>query len=217
MSGSTRSTIRTDLEGYDPALLKKIDNLLIEGATFDEVVQTMKGEPGDTISTLAVENYFRSNLDLQKERVRRMVAKLEELKAAIGNPETAEGKLAEASLFTGLMGLTRSPMYADLENVHTLRLKHEKLELERTILQMREKEAEDRHRLAHAQTAYVIAKSEKAKFELRKMRDLLCTLKRGDRLDAETLNRIREIYGIIRQPYIPPEVTAIDVPSPQQG
>ena len=131
---------------------------------------------------------------------------MEALKRSLGEPESAEGKLAEAVLFTGLMGLTRSPMYADLEDVQTLRLKRDKLDLERTILEMREKDARDRRRLLQAQTSHVLAKVEKAKFELRKMEELLRTLKRGERLDTETLNRIREIYGIIKQPYIPPEI-----------
>lgn len=198
--------MRSELDHLDPERLKKVDALLIDGATFDDVVRTMNSEPGETICTLAVENYFRSNLELQKQRVRRMVEKMEALKRSLGEPESAEGKLAEAVLFTGLMGLTRSPMYADLEDVQTLRLKRDKLDLERTILEMREKDARDRRRLLQAQTSHVLAKVEKAKFELRKMEELLRTLKRGERLDTETLNRIREIYGIIKQPYIPPEI-----------
>jgi hypothetical protein len=208
--------MRTDLDHFDPERRKKVDAMLIEGATFDDVVRTMNGEPGETICTLAVENYFRSNLELQKQRVRRMVEKMEALKKSIGDPESAEGKLAEAVLFTGLMGLTRSPMYADLEDVQTLRLKRDKLDLERTILEMREKEARDRRRLMQAQTSYVLAKCEKAKYELKKMEELLRSLKRGERLDGETLNKIREIYGIIKQPYIPPAIESPAAAPPQE-
>jgi hypothetical protein len=194
--------VRVELDGFDPARLKKIDELLIEGATFADVVRTVNSEPGETIGELAVENYFRTNLELQKRRVCRMVEKMEALKASLGNRDAAEGKLAEAVLFTGLMGLTRNPMYADLEDVQTLRLKRDKLELERSLLVMKDKEARERVRQMKAQTSYTIAKCEQARFELRKMEGLLRTLKRGDRLDAQTLNQIREIYGIIKQPYI---------------
>jgi hypothetical protein len=203
MTAETKGPARVDLDGFDDGRLKKIDELLREGATISDVVGTLNGDGGEAISDLAVENYFRSNLDLQKRRVQRMVEKLEELKKSMGNPETAEGRLAEAALFTGLMGLARSPMYADLEDVQTLRLKRDKLDLERTILQFKEKEGRERVRQMKAQTAYTIAKCERAKFELNKMADLVRNLKRGDRLDGETLNRIREIYGIIRQPFIP--------------
>jgi hypothetical protein len=202
MTAKTMGTVRMELDGFDPERLKKIDNMLAEGATFADVVRTLNSEPGETIGELAVENYFRSNLELQKRRVCRMVEKMEELKASMGNPETAEGKLAEAALFTGLMGLTRNPMYADLEDVQTLRLKREKLELERSLLQLRDKEAREKVRQMKAQTAFTIAKCEKATFELRKMEELLRTLKRGEKLDAQTLNQIREVYGIIKQPYI---------------
>jgi len=68
--------------------------------------------------------------------------------------------------------------------------------------------------MMQAQTNYVIVKCDKAKFELRKMMDLLRGLKRGDQLDAQTIGKIREIYGIIRQPYIEPENPAAP---PQAG
>ena len=203
-----------DLERLDPERLQKIDDLLVEGATFEDVVRTVNGEAGKWINQQAVENYFHANLELQKRRVRRMVEKLEELKKSLGDPESAEGKLAEAALFTGLMGLTRKSTYIDLEDLETLRLRREKLALERTIMELKEKEARERRRMVQAQTSYVIVKCEKAKFELRKMMDLLRNLKRGDQLDAQTIGRIREIYGIIRQPYIEPENPA---PAPQAG
>jgi hypothetical protein len=100
-------------------------------------------------------------------------------------------------------------MYADLEDVQTLRLKRDKLELERSLLFMKDKEAREKVRQMKAQTAFTIAKCEKARFELKKMEDLLRTLKRGDKLDAQTLNQIREVYGFIKQPYIAknPEAT----------
>jgi hypothetical protein len=202
MTAKVIGAVRVELDGFDPERLKKIDHLLIEGATFADVVRTLNSEPGETIGELAVENYFRSNLELQKRRVCRMVEKMEELKASMGNPETAEGKLAEAVLFTGLMGLTRNPMYADLEDVQTLRLKREKLELERSLLHLKDKEAREKVRQMKAQTAFTIAKCERATFELKKMEGLLRTLKRGDKLDPPTLNQIREIYGIIKQPYV---------------
>ena len=203
-----------DLERLDPERLQKIDDLLAEGATFEDVVRTVNGEAGKWINQQSVENYFHANLELQKRRVRRMVEKLEALKKSLGDPESAEGKLAEAALFTGLMGLTRKSTYIDLEDLETLRLRREKLALERTIMELKEKEARERRRMVQAQTSYVIVKCEKAKFELRKMMDLLRNLKRGDQLDAQTIGRIREIYGIIRQPYIEPENPA---PAGQAG
>jgi hypothetical protein len=203
-----------DLDRLDPERLQKIDELLAEGATFEDVVRTLNDATGEGIAEVAVENYFRSNLELQKRRVRRMVEKLEELKKSLGGPESAEGKLAEAALFTGLMGLTRKSTYIDLEDLEVLRLKRDKLNLERTIMEMKEKEARERRRMMQAQTNYVIVKCDKAKFELRKMMDLLRGLKRGDQLDAQTIGKIREIYGIIRQPYIEPENPAAP---PQAG
>ncbi len=183
-------------------LLAKLDELLAEGATFEDVTITASNELGIGVNQLAVENYFHRNIELQARRVRRMVEKADHLRAAIGDPESAEGKLAQATLFTGLMGLTQKSTAIDLEDVHILRLRREKLDLECRIQQMREKESSERRRRDRAETAYTIAKCDRAKFELRKMRDVLRTLKRGDKLDTETLNQIREIYGIIQQPYI---------------
>ena len=208
------SVTAIDLDRLDPEHMRKIDDLLGEGATFEDVVRTLNDATGGGIAQQAVENYFHANLDLQKRRVRRMVEKLEELKKSLGDPESAEGKLAEAALFTGLMGLTRKSTSIDLEDLETLRLRREKLALERTVMELKAKEARDRRRMVQAQTSYVIAKCDKAKFELRKMMDLLRDLKRGDQLDAQTIGRIREIYGIIRQPYIEPENPA---PAPQAG
>ena len=186
-----------------PERLKQIDELLAEGATFEDVVATLNAEPGAQLTPLAVENYFCRNLELQARRVRRMVEKAETLRAALGSdPDSSEAKLAQATLFTGLMGLRQKATAIDLEDVHILRLRREKLDLECKIQRMRENESRERRRLDKAKTAYMIAKHDKVRFELHKMRDLLRTLKRGNRLDTETINRIREIYGIIQQPYI---------------
>jgi hypothetical protein len=193
---------RVELTGIAPDRLKKIDDLLTDGATFRDVVQTVNAEGGDPISELAVENHFRSNLALQKRRVQRSVQKMEELKRALGNPDTAEAKLAESVLFTGLMGMTRSPMYADLEDVQVLRLKREKLELERTIQHQRARESTFRSSLMRAQAKFIHNKAEKVQCEMRQIMHVLRDLKEGDRLDADTLEKIREIYGLIREPYI---------------
>ena len=176
--------------------------MLADGATFSDVVQTLNADTDDPISELAVENHYRGNVDLQKRRVLRSVEKVEELKRAMGNPETAEAKLAESVLFTGLMGLTRSPMYADLEDVQVLRLKREKLELERTVQHMRARESTFRTSVMRAQVKHTLAKSDKVRAELRQIAPVLRELKEGDRLDSLTLARIREIYGIIREPYV---------------
>ena len=175
--------VRIDLEGIDPGRRKVIDDMLREGATFEDVVDTLNAQPGEAVTQLAVESYFRANFELQKQRVRRMVEKMEALKQAIGDPETAEGQLAEATLFTGLMGLTRKSTEIDARDAQTFRLKNENLKLERALMEMKKKDALLERHFLRARTKHEYAKFERVRADLKEIKSTLTTLKRGEPLD----------------------------------
>ena len=64
-----------------PADLRQVvEQMLRDGATFEDVVDAVEERGRDRVSLVAVENYFRSNLVLQHDRARRQLATAAALK-----------------------------------------------------------------------------------------------------------------------------------------
>ena len=137
-----------------PAKQPLVEELLVEGATFEDVVEAANEGEGPKVTQRAVEHFFRTNLEIQKRRVQRLVEKAEALKASLhADPNSAEAKLAEAALLTGLMRLSRDGAELSLKDAVSLRMQRDNLRLRQRILHMKERDAIQKHRLnasAHA-------------------------------------------------------------------
>jgi DNA-binding transcriptional regulator GbsR (MarR family) len=75
--------------------------MLIEGATFEDVVETINEHGAKRITLHAVQNYFRPDLSLQKERVKHLIEVAQSLKQAMGDPKSGKQNLVDAVLMTG--------------------------------------------------------------------------------------------------------------------
>jgi hypothetical protein len=81
------------------------------------------------VSLKAVQDFFRSNPEVQRERIERRRQAVEKLKQALAGPDCIHRSLAEAALFIGLTELTRPHglYHSQLNNcrlqIHTQRLK----------------------------------------------------------------------------------------------
>ena len=180
-----------------------IDDLLIEGATFEDVVESV-AEKGDVRVTLqAVRNYFRSNLDLQKRRVLRQVEKAQELKKAFGNPDSAEAELAEAMFLTGFMGVTRKSAELNLKDAETVRMGRENLRLRNQVLRLRERKLEQDEDFNRARTNVMLKKLEILQLNINQLKSVMASESKQNKLGPETLQKIQEIYGIAALPTIP--------------
>jgi hypothetical protein len=189
-----------------PADLRQlVEQMLREGATFEDVVDAVAERGGDGISQSAVENYFRGNLTLQQERARRQVATAQALKKALGGSNSGQARLAEAALLTGLLRLNRKGSELNLKDTMRERIERENLSLKRRLLRLRVRKA-----VQDQEIARVHIRGELAKWRLTRARivELQRTLKAGGKqanLGPETMQKIQEIYGLVISPSASPD------------
>ena len=192
-----------------------VAELLVEGATFEDVVETVNEGEGPKVTQGAVERFFRSNLELQKRRVERLVEKAEALKTSLqADPNSAERKLAEAALLTGLMRLSRGGSELSVKDVVSLRLQHDNLRLKQRILRLKERDAIQKHHINEARMRHEFEKFKLTREKARQIREHLRSLKQGQQLGPETFVKIQEIYGLLNEPFIPPQTPAENPEAP---
>ncbi|MGH9447575.1 MAG: hypothetical protein ACRD3O_17870 [Terriglobia bacterium] len=187
----------SDVKELPQALREIVDQMLTEGSTFEDTVQAVRAPGGKRITLAAVETYFRSNLPLQRDRIRRLLQISDNLKSAFANPESAQAGLAEAILLMGLLGLRKQSAASEVQ--HAIRAKEQKenvqlkedafrLKLKRSSLELEIMEA----RLRADDAKLQLAASKLAQFKRTLEREQGATT-----LSAEMLQRIQEVYGIV--------------------
>jgi len=200
-------TTNADVPDLAPEQRALVEQMLIDGATFEDVVEAVNKRGGPGVSLTAVQNFFRSNLELQKQRIRRQVEDFEKLKAALGNPDTAEARLAAATLFSGYMRLYRKDAEITPKDAERARLQRENLRLRQRILWMKERSERDKHSWNQVRVRHEQAKLEKLRGEMRELRQSLKESLQTHKLSPEALRKIQEIYGLITEPFVPKEVS----------
>jgi hypothetical protein len=198
-------TIHVTVADLPDPLRQLVEQMLRDGATFEDVVDAVAERGGEGVSLTAVENFFRGNLALQQDRVRRQVATAQALKKALGGAASGQARLAEAALLTGLQRLNRKTSELDLKDVFRLRAERENISLKRRILRMQaRKAAQDQ------QIAQVHIRNELAKWRIARIRitELQRTLQSGGKqanLGPEAMQKIQEIYGLVISPSAKPD------------
>lgn len=185
-----------------------VEELLIAGCTVEEVVETVNAQGGPEIPTGAVESHFRRSPALQRRRAQHLVEAAEQLRAALGNPQADHAlvQLANAALMSGYLGLTRKNASLTIKDAECIRLARQNLKLRKRILRIKELNEERAHQLNWRRLRYEDVKYDTAVEKLKQLRQQLRTLMAEGKLESGTLEKIREIYGIIKQPFIPPEI-----------
>jgi hypothetical protein len=187
----------TDVKDLPPHLHQIVERMLTEGSTFEDTVQAVNKLGEERITLAAVEIYFRSNVPLQQDRIRRLMNTLHNLKEAFINPESAQADLAESVLLMGLLGLERRSTAAGVQ--HAIRAKDQQ-----ENVQLRE----DAFRLKSARSSLELKimkarlKADQSKLQLaaNKLEQLKRTLERergGTTLSPDMVQRIHEVYGIV--------------------
>ena len=116
-------------------LQRRARRLLAAGATFEETLSELHRRGAEQLTLKAVQEFFRSDPEVQRERVERRCQAAEELKKALVGPASLHRNLAEAALFTGLAELIAPPgLYCHQLNncrlqIHTQRLKCQRANL----------------------------------------------------------------------------------------
>jgi hypothetical protein len=190
----------TEVVKLKPEYRELTDRLLTEGSTFEEVVETVAERKGPRLTLGAVRDYFRHNLTLQMQRVRYQKRAADALRAALGDPESAEGELAAAAFLTGFMCLGESGSEPTLKDAEVARLKRENQRLQQRTLRMKERREIEQRSLIRAQAEHHRAQTHDLKVKVREVR---CKLKENPKvqeLAPEVLQKIEEIYGIVQTP-----------------
>jgi hypothetical protein len=135
-------------------LQRRARRLLAAGATFEETLDELRRRGAEHLTLKAVQDFFRSNPEVQRERIERRRQAVEELKQALAGPDGLHRSLAEAALFTGLTeltaprGLYRSQVNNCRLQIHTQRLKRQRATLGQRLAHTRLKLAMARWEMA---------------------------------------------------------------------
>jgi hypothetical protein len=199
------SELKTDVAELPAEQQELVERMLVQGATFEDVVDAVNERGPATITQQAVENFFRGNLDLQKRRVLHQVEKAQALMGTLGNPETAEGRLARAALFTGFMQLHRDTAAVSLREADNARLARENLRLKQHVLILRRNNLVQERAYKQARARFMQLKVQKLKAELHQLQRALNAAGAQRWLGPEAFQKIQEIYGLISEPFVPEE------------
>jgi hypothetical protein len=187
----------TDVKELPEHLHRVVDRMLAEGSTFEDAVAAVKELEDGEITLAAVEIYFRSNMALQQDRVRRLQKTLTNLKSACANPESAQADLAETVLLMGLLGLKKTSATSDVQ--HAIRAKEQKenFRLKEDVFRLKLKRSGLESQLMKARLKADQAKLKLASAKLEQLKGVLERERGGASLTPEMLQRIQEVYGIV--------------------
>ena len=162
--------------------------------------------------------HFRAHPGLQIKRVKQTLAGAAELRDALGNPQADHAlvELANAALLIGYQGLTRKSGSITIKDAEVIRLARQNLKLRQRVLRLKEVSVKRANDLHWKKLRYEDVKYDTALEKLKQLRHALHSLMAEGKLESGTLEKIREIYGIIRQPFIPPETEDPAAAQPQE-
>lgn len=197
---------RREVAALSPAMQELVNKLLVEGATFEDVVETVAEQGEDTITLRAVANHFHGNLELQKQRVRHQVDTANELKKSLGNPETAEGQLAEAAFLTGYLRLNRKSAELDLNRAEKSRLERENLRLKQWVWRLKGQKLLTDRSLNKARIRTELARGKILKEQWGQLHKMAQEAGDPREIGPQLVQKIQEIYGIATLPSLPAEI-----------
>src|SRR5579875_2546148 len=192
--------------GQLPANMRELaERMLVEGATFEDVQDSLN-ERGVPVTLQAVQNLYRSNLELQKRRIQFQVERAQALKEALANPGSVDAELAYAAMLTGLQRLERKDGGLTLRDAIRSTLERRNIQLRRKLLNMQiEREMEER-RFRKTRLHAEIAKLHLTRTKLAQLQEELKRQKGGATLGRTAMEKIQEIYGLLQIPVVPRDV-----------
>jgi hypothetical protein len=180
-----------------------IDKLLTEGSTFEDAVETANQRRDPTkpdITLNAVRSYFQGNPQLQARRVRYLVKTSESLLEGLGDPESAEARLAKAAFLTGYLNL-----YKDVEPITPKEAEHARMEranlnLKHQLLVVQRDKARQALRYTEERIRFLVVTRKKMNEQIEMLQQDAKKQQAGEPLGPAMLQRIQQIYGLSCQP-----------------
>jgi len=205
----TPRPVYSDVSELPADLQRLVERMLVEGATFEDAVDAVNERGREAITLQAVENFFRSNLPLQQQRIGRLIETAKALRKALGRPRSGMADLADALIMTGLMRVSRRGANFDLPHAMRARTERETLHLKQQLLRLKARRAVQEGTIMRARTDLERAKLKLLKGRIIELYRFLDTGRNRNEVNGETYQRIREIYGIAKEPIIPFEEKSV--------
>jgi hypothetical protein len=197
------TTIKNEVGNLSPNLQSLVRKMLIEGSTFEDIVEAVNERGGDGITLNAVQNHFQGNLEIQKMRVHRVIESAEALLASVDkDPRSAEARLARATFLTGYSRVHRDAALITPREAERSRLDRENLSLKHQILIMQRKKAAQELDYSRARTRLILLTQGKLQEEILKLQREVQAHRPGEPLGPEMLQRIQQLYGLACQPLL---------------
>jgi len=179
---------------------KLVDKLLIEGSTFEDVVDAVNESSNPGVSLSAVQLYFRGNRELQTKRVNYLVETAETLLQGLGDPESAEARLAKATFLTGYLNLHRDAAPITPKDAEHARMERANLNLKSKLLAVQRDKARQALKYSVERTRFLVVTQEKLKEQIAMLQQDAKRQQAGEPLGPAMLQRIQQIYGLTCQP-----------------
>ncbi len=178
---------------------KLVDKLLIEGSTFEGVVETANELGAPSLTVNAVKTYFQGNQKLQADRVHYMVDTSESLLKGLGDPESAEARLAQAAILTGLMNLHQDTPQMSLKDAEHARIAQANLNLKHRLVVAQRDKARQALQYSKERTRLLVLAQEKVTEQIAILQQDAKRQQAGEPLGPAMLQRIQQIYGLTSQ------------------
>jgi hypothetical protein len=182
---------------------KTARQMLIDGATFEDVVLTLQAR-GQDVAQHAVENYFRSDPKLHVLRVAHMLDVARGIRSLTNQGDPEDVELADAVIMTGMQRLHRATSMLDVNDALRRKYERENLRLKQQVLRLKARVNIETEKLTRARTRLLSAEWKKACQSLKEMHEELKNAKQGEIPGPELAARIQEIYGLVQTPPVPP-------------
>jgi hypothetical protein len=197
----------SDVAKLPPELRELVDRLLVEGATFEDVCESVN-ERGVPLTLQAVQNCYRSDLKLQKRRIEFQAERARVLTEALGDPDSSDAQLAYAAMLTGLQSLTRKDGGITLKDAVKGTMERRNILLKRDLLRMRIAREEEDKRFRKTRLHAEFLKLQLTKTKLAQLQRELKKHENSSTLGQVAMEKIQEIYGLLQIPVIPRDVEA---------
>jgi hypothetical protein len=185
---------------FDADVQRLIDTLLIEGSTFEDVVEAVNEQGKSSVTLNAVQAYFRGNRELQGKRVNYLVETAESLLQGLGDPESAEARLAKAAFLTGYMNLYKDAAPISLKDAEHARIERANLNLKHKLLVVQRDKARQALNYSQERIRILVLMQQKLKEEVGTLQQDAKRQQAGEPLGPAMLQRIQQIYGLTCQP-----------------
>ena len=191
----------SEIERLDDPLQKLISNMLVEGSTFEDVIEALnaRGKLGVTLN--AVQSYFQRHPEIQAKRARYLVKSGEALLATLGkDPKSAEARLARATFLTGYLKVRREGSLVTAKDAERVRMARENLLLKRRLLVLQKEKAVQALKYSEARTRFIALTQDKLKEEISKLQQEAKGRRASEPMGPEMLQKIQQLYGLASQP-----------------